>query len=150
MRFRAQVFDQLQLLYDLTGFNDHQLHCVLRFDSGPDAGILRKAVIASIEAIPILGTRYVEKGRRPHWESLDRTRYADAFTLARTEAEFDRFVTARIDERVGPQVGVCLLSCSAGATQERTVELRLAVGASRWLDGGAANTRSLQSRPYRR
>ena len=112
MRFRAQVFDQLQLLYDLTGFNDHQLHCVLRFDSGPDAGILRKAVIASIEAIPILGTRYVEKGRRPHWESLDRTRYADAFTLARTEAEFDRFVTARIDERVGPQVGVCLLSSS--------------------------------------
>ncbi len=109
MHYDAEAFDQLQLLFDLTGFNDHQLHCVLRFVSGPDAELLRKAVISSIEAIPILGTRYFEKGQRPRWESLDRDRFGDAFMLAGTETEFEQFVTSRIDESVGPQVKVCLL-----------------------------------------
>ena len=109
MGHAAEVFDQVQLLFDLTGFNDHQLHCVLRFESGPDPDVLRSAVIASIEAIPILGTRYVDQARRPRWESLDRARFGDAFAVARTEAEFDELVTSRIDERTGPQVKVCLL-----------------------------------------
>ena len=112
MKIAAEEFDQVQLLFDLTGFNDHYLHCVLRFDSAPDVELLRKAVISSIEAIPILGTRYVEKGRRPRWESLDRARFEDAFAIARTEAEFDQFVTSRLNESTGPQVKVCLLGCS--------------------------------------
>ena len=37
MDYTAEVFDQVQLLSDLNGFNDHQLHCVLRFENGPDA-----------------------------------------------------------------------------------------------------------------
>ncbi|HUJ70167.1 MAG TPA: hypothetical protein VLW86_11625 [Syntrophorhabdales bacterium] len=109
MDYRAEVFDQMQLLYDLTGFNDHQLHCVLRFESRPDGETLRKAVIASIKAIPILGTRYVSQGGRPRWESVDETRFGDAYIAVRRSAEFDEFVTHRIDETAGPQVRVCLL-----------------------------------------
>ena len=62
MDFICEAFDQMQRAFDLNGFNDHQLHCVLRFDSGaaPDAAILTRAVIASIEAIPVLGTRYAD------------------------------------------------------------------------------------------
>jgi len=115
MDYAAEVFDQVQVLFDLTGFNDHQLHCVLRFDSGPDAEVLRKAVIASIEAIPLLGTRYVDEGRRPRWVGLDRARFGDAFAVARTEAEFDEFVTSCIDESRGPQVKVCLLDSGHSA-----------------------------------
>ena len=72
MDFICEAFDQMQRAFDLNGFNDHQLHCVLRFDSGaaPDAAILRRAVIASIEAIPILGTRYAD-GAKPRWAGLD-------------------------------------------------------------------------------
>jgi NRPS condensation-like uncharacterized protein len=113
--YTAEVFDQVQLLFDLTGFNDHQVHCVLRFEAEPDAEVLRKAVISSIEAIPILGTRYVDKGRRPRWVSLDRARFVDAFAVARTELEFDEFVTSRIDENAGPQVKVCLLGSGHSA-----------------------------------
>ncbi len=109
MEYTAEVFDQVQLLFDQTGFNDHQLHCVLRFESEPDAEVLRKAVVSSIEAIPILGTRYVDEERRPRWESLERARFSDAFAIARTESEFDDSVTSRIDESAGPQVKVCLL-----------------------------------------
>jgi hypothetical protein len=30
MDYTAEVFDQVQLLYDTNGFNDHELHCVLK------------------------------------------------------------------------------------------------------------------------
>ena len=109
MNYPAEVFDQVQLLFDLTGFNDHQLHCVLRFDSGLEAEVLRQAVIASIEAIPILGTCYVAEGRRPRWEGLGQPRFKDAFAVAQTEAKFEDFVTSRVEESAGPQVKVCLL-----------------------------------------
>jgi NRPS condensation-like uncharacterized protein len=62
MDYTAEIFDQIQLLFAITGFNDHQLHCVLRFGAKLDAAALKKAVACSIEAIPILGTRYIETG----------------------------------------------------------------------------------------
>jgi hypothetical protein len=56
MDFICEAFDQMQRAFDLNGFNDHQLHCVLRFDSGvtPDAAILRGAVK---RMIAILGVK---------------------------------------------------------------------------------------------
>src|SRR5271157_4025798 len=115
MNYPAEIFDQVQVLFDLTGFNDHQLHCVLRFESKLDAEVLKKAVILSIEAIPILGTRYIDEGRRPRWESIDSTRFEDACAIARRSTEFDEFVTSRIDETSGPQVKVCLLDSELSA-----------------------------------
>lgn len=108
MDYKAEVFDQFQRLCDLNGFNDHQVHCVLRFKSGPDAGVLKKAVIASIEAIPILGTRYAD-GARPHWTGLDPNDFCRAFVSVRTEMEFEEFVVSRVDECLGPQIRVCIL-----------------------------------------
>ncbi len=110
MDFICEAFDQLQRAFDLNGFNDHRLHCVLRFDSGdaPDPAILRRAVSASIEAIPILGTRYAD-GARPRWVGLDPESCARAFVVAPTEADFQALLVARADEDCGPQVRVCLL-----------------------------------------
>jgi NRPS condensation-like uncharacterized protein len=108
MEFAAEVFDQVQRLFDLNGFNDHQLHCVLRFAARPDAAVLKKAVIASIEAIPILGTRYVANDQ-PHWESIDPGGFDRAFATAGTEAEFEEFLASSVDEGEGPQVSVRLL-----------------------------------------
>ena len=70
MKYKAEVFDQVQRLFDVNGFNDHQLHCVLRFEAeaAPDADVLREAVLASIEAYPILGVRYLDAAR-PYRES---------------------------------------------------------------------------------
>ena len=54
MKYKTEVFDQVRRLFDVNGFNAHQLHCVLRFDAeaAPDADVLREAVLASIEAYP--------------------------------------------------------------------------------------------------
>jgi len=104
----AEVFDQFQQLCDVRGFNDHQVHCVLRFEHPPDAEILKKAVISSIEAIPILRTRYIQ-GARPRWTSLNSSDFGRAFVIALTEIELEEFLGSRVDESLGPQVRVCLL-----------------------------------------
>jgi NRPS condensation-like uncharacterized protein len=107
MDYTAEVFDQFQRLSDVNGFNDHQLHCVLRFKSELNAEVLKKAVISSIEAISILGTRYVASAR-PRWTSLDPDDFGRAFVIVRTETELEAFVLSRADETLGPQVRVCL------------------------------------------
>lgn len=109
MNYGAEVFDQIQLLFDSNGFNDHQLHCILRFDHGLNDDVLKKAVIASIEAIPILGTRYIACAR-PHWKSLDPKDFSRAFFVARAETELEDFVVSHVDEGLGPQVRVCILN----------------------------------------
>ena len=86
----AEIFDQLQWLFDRNGFNDHQLHCVLEFERPLDAEILKRAVVASIGAIPILGTRYVDEGH-PRWTSLDPVNFERAFVISPTHAEFEAF-----------------------------------------------------------
>ena len=109
MKYTAEAFDQMQLLWGVKEFNDHNLHCVLRFEQRLDAETLKRAVIASIEAFPILGTRYVG-GIRPHWRSLDPNDFDRAFVMARDEAELEQFVVSRVDEGIGPQIRVCLLN----------------------------------------
>jgi NRPS condensation-like uncharacterized protein len=120
MEFICEAFDQMQRAFDLNGFNDHQLHCVLRFDSGvaPDAAILRRAAIASIEAIPILGTRYAD-GAKPRWVSLEPESCARTFVVAPTETDFETVLVARADEDCGPQVRVCLLDGAAPRSRSR-------------------------------
>ena len=111
MDFKAEVFDQIQLLFDVTGFNDHQLHCVMKFDSPIDAEILKNTIISSIEACPILGARYVY-GKRPHWASINPDRFSEAFVIARTEQEFEEIAVMCVDEAKGPQIKVCILDSS--------------------------------------
>jgi len=108
MDYAAEIFDQIQLLFDVNGFNDHELHCVLRFERAPDAKILEKSVLASIEAIPILGARYID-GARPRWTNLDPNDFGRAFTIVKTETEFEAFLVSRVDEGEGPQVRLGLL-----------------------------------------
>lgn len=124
MNYTAELFDQVLKLFNHIGWNDHQLHCFLTFESGLDAEVLREAVISSIEAIPVLGTRYVDKGLKPRWERIDRARFGDAFTIAQTEKEFDESVTFRIDETAGPQVKVCLFGsgpCEVALTMSHMI-----------------------------
>ncbi len=44
MDFICEPFDQMQRAFDLNGFNDHQLHCVLRFDFGAMLAVCRTEV----------------------------------------------------------------------------------------------------------
>jgi NRPS condensation-like uncharacterized protein len=109
MKFRAEVFDQIQWLFKANGFNDHQLHCLLRFERGLDLALLRQAVAASIAAVPILCSRYVP-GANPCWESIDPRACGQAFAVAQTVAELEQFLVSPVDESLGPQLRVCALA----------------------------------------
>ena len=108
MDHTAEIFDQIQMLYKTNGFNDHVLHSVLRFERGPDPEVLNKSVLASIEAIPVLGARYID-GARPRWEGLEPEQFGRAFVLATTELELEEFLLSPVDEAIGPQIRVCQL-----------------------------------------
>jgi NRPS condensation-like uncharacterized protein len=109
--FKAEIFDQVQRLFDLNGLNDHQLHCVLRFESGsaPDAGLLRKALVATIGAFPVLGSRYVAAAQ-PFWESLEPGDYESAFETAASSEALEAFLVRRADEERSPQIRLCWLN----------------------------------------
>ena len=70
---------------------------------------MRRAVVASIQAVPILGARYVD-GANPRWTSLDPVHFERAFVIAPAQAEFEAFVVAKVDEGLGPQVRLCVLN----------------------------------------
>ncbi|HEX3076831.1 MAG TPA: hypothetical protein VHQ24_08220 [Lachnospiraceae bacterium] len=108
MRYKATTFDYLQYLYNTTGFNDHQLHCVIKFDSRLDAIILEKAVNQLVKTVPILARKYIDKDGCSYWEDSSTIRKAELFTIVSKEKEFERFICSKTNEATGPQIKVCL------------------------------------------
>src|SRR5512136_1331262 len=85
----------------------------MEFSGCLDAGRLEKAVDLTLDAEPILGSRFVDNTRRPYFERLDRDKRS-AFLLASQESEYETFKSSPIDHRNGPQVRVCLWSSPGG------------------------------------
>jgi NRPS condensation-like uncharacterized protein len=108
MEYQAEIFDQMQLLYDKTGFNDHQLHCEIRLGSRLDEAALKKAVMLSLASIPILATKYSAMAGGAVWESLSAGDLERAFAATEDEAVFEFERTYRIKEEIGPQLRLCL------------------------------------------
>jgi NRPS condensation-like uncharacterized protein len=109
MEYKAEIFDRMQLLYDKTGFNDHQLHCEMRLGSRMDEAALRKAILLTLASIPILATRYRATATRSVWESLGEGDLGRVFATADDEVAFEAERTYRISEGIGPQLRICLL-----------------------------------------
>jgi NRPS condensation-like uncharacterized protein len=106
MKYRAEIFDQIQWLFKAKGFNDHQLHSLFLFDRSLDLDLIRRAISVSIEAIPILGCRYVQ-GADPHWESTNPKEFDRALSVVQTQADLEQFIASPVDESLGPQLRVC-------------------------------------------
>jgi NRPS condensation-like uncharacterized protein len=109
MQYKTEIFDRMQLLYDETGFNDHQLHCEIDLESSLDEATLEKATMLSLASIPILATRYSTGPGGAAWESLADDELERAFATTEDEAVFESERTFRIREEVGPQLRLCLL-----------------------------------------
>ena len=109
MNYKAEPFDLMQLLYDETGFNDHQLHCEIRLASSPEEARLRRAILLSLSSIPILATRYCDGAGSGSWEALPDPELERAFLATDDAAVFEAERTYRIREELGPQLRICLL-----------------------------------------
>jgi NRPS condensation-like uncharacterized protein len=109
MEYKAEIFDLMQLLFDETGFNDHQLHCEMGLRSPLDEEVLARAVELSLKAFPILATRFSPRPEGGAWESLPVEELGRAFIATREAGAFEEARIYRIREELGPQVRFCLL-----------------------------------------
>lgn len=106
---KAEVWDVMQLLF--SEFNDHQIHCVVRFAARLDEERLELAVGRLIEAFPLLRNRFVEKSGGPYWEDGGFTAKDMVFLLKAdcAEDEMERVVCSKTDAFAGPQLLVYLI-----------------------------------------
>jgi NRPS condensation-like uncharacterized protein len=115
MHYRAEIFDLMQLLFDETGFNDHQLHGEIHFDSRLDEAALKEALMLSLASIPILATKFSSRPGRAVWESIPRDDLERAFAATEDAATFEAERTFSIREEIGPQVRACVLRAERSA-----------------------------------
>lgn len=110
MRFTGEIFDKLQFLFEAYGFNDHQLHCVMKFDNKIQQNIIKKALTLMFKVVPILGSAFVEDKSEPYWEKVEVSSFKDILTIVDNEEDFNKFITSRTNEFTGPQMRACVLS----------------------------------------
>ena len=109
MQYRAEIFDKVQYLFDKTGFNDHQLHGVIRFKGRVDAGALENAFVLLVDTAPVLSRVFRYAGGDSFWEDAGRPEAGELFSIAATVEEFEAFTFSATDAEAGPQIKGCLL-----------------------------------------
>lgn len=109
MRYKAEIFDKYQYLYEVTRYSDHQVHCLIYFESKVDAAILKRAAELLIKSVPILTRTYKSCGNSSHWEDTDISVWEDLFTVTDNKDEFDNFTLSKTNAETGPQIKFCLL-----------------------------------------
>jgi len=110
VKYNAEIFDQVQFLFEVTKFNDHQLHCVINFAGKINKDIMKKAIVLMSEVIPIIGSTYVTDKGHPYWEKVDAARYEDVIIFTNNEVKFNSFITSKTNEFTAPQMKACLLT----------------------------------------
>ena len=115
MRYKAEIFDYLQYLYDTTGFSDHQLHSVIKFQNKVHAATMEKAVRLLVKTVPLLSRVYRNDESGSYWEDVDAQQWSDLFTLVYDHESFERFTFSKTDEEIGPQIKTCLLQSDSSS-----------------------------------
>ncbi|MFA9463118.1 MAG: condensation domain-containing protein [Velocimicrobium sp.] len=108
MKYKAEIFDNLQYLYEETKFNDHQLHCVIKFENKLNADIMKQAIKLLLKVVPLLSCVYNHNNGNSYWETSIHSEFNDIFTIVSNEADFNTFTTSKTNERTGPQIKACL------------------------------------------
>jgi NRPS condensation-like uncharacterized protein len=110
--FKAEIFDKIQFLFEEYKYNDHQLHCVISFNNRLNRECIKRAFLYTLDAVPILGCRYIEDDNSPYWERIDKTKFEDAvvFINENTTDVLEKVITSRINELEGPQVKIFVLT----------------------------------------
>ncbi|MDP4177149.1 MAG: hypothetical protein Q8900_02260 [Bacillota bacterium] len=110
MKYKAEIFDKLQYLFEETKFNDHQLHCVIKFENKLNDIIIERAMNLLLKAVPILSCVYKHNNGDSYWETAVNSEFSDLFTIVSNETDFNTFTTSKTNELTGPQIKACLYS----------------------------------------
>jgi NRPS condensation-like uncharacterized protein len=113
LKYKAEIFDYLQFLYNTTGFNDHQLHCVIKFENKVNIRIMEKAVTVLTRTVPVLTRVYRHNNGRSYWEDTNEFELSELFKVVDDIEEFEAFTYSKTYEEAGPQIKVCLLQAES-------------------------------------
>lgn len=112
-RYKVEVWDVMQLIFG--NFNDHQVHCVINFNTHIDESYLKRAVDMSSKIFPLIKCHFVENWFKSYWEECDYTA-EDMVKIIKTEKpeeEIQRLITIKTDEFKGPQLRVNIVRSKA-------------------------------------
>ena len=112
MRYKVEIFDYIQHLYETTGYNDHQLHFIIRFKDKVQPSVLKRATELLVEAVPILSRGCRNDRGLLYWEDGN-GQNTDLFTIINNADDFNAFILSKTDEQNGPQIKVCLLQAES-------------------------------------
>lgn len=115
MRYNAEIFDYIQYLFQITGFNDHQLHCVIQFADHLDPVILEKAVYHFIKTVPVLSRKYKNYDGKSYWEDVEDKKWKHYFQVVDNADDFEKFTFSKLEEKFAPQLRVCLFQADKDA-----------------------------------
>lgn len=91
--------------------NDHYLHASIHYEGHVDIGLLKKAVTATFQAVPLLSCRFEENTQKADWieagwtaEDMIKVVYTDD----RNQTIHDHLVI-KLDEKTGPQIRITVI-----------------------------------------
>jgi NRPS condensation-like uncharacterized protein len=91
---------------------DQQVRCVVYLNGRANGSRMANAIRLSLDAVPIMGCRYVEGWWRPYWKRVDRIDYSETYRTIETEnveSEISRFLIEQVNPFKGPQVLVRMI-----------------------------------------
>jgi NRPS condensation-like uncharacterized protein len=109
-RLRAEMWDQMQFFVRKVA--DQQVRCVISLDGRIDENRMTSAVRLSLDAVPVMGFRYVEGWWRPSWrhvEQIDDSKICTIIESENVEHDILSFLSEEIDPFEGPQARVRIL-----------------------------------------
>lgn len=112
-RVKAEIFDQIQYFFEENKCNDHQLHCVINLDNHIDKHFIKRAVLMSLDLVPVLSCRYVENTHGPFWLKIDKSQYEDAITFiqcSNADEILKKVIVSKASTVSGPQVKAFVIS----------------------------------------
>lgn len=113
MRHYAEIWDQMQ--YFFKEYNDHQVRGVIYFDGLLDRELIKRAIILSLDIVPILKSCFVIDRSHPYWEEMDSFKESEIIsfgTCLSLEDKVQSFITDTTDEMNGPQIRAKMIRVS--------------------------------------
>jgi len=113
LQFNTEIWDQMQ--YFFKEYNDHQLHGVIYFEDKLNKYLIKKAVLLSLDIVPILGSRFVINKFHTYWEKVNDFNDSEVISFVEStnpDEEIQRFTTKMTNEFTGPQLMVRVIRSS--------------------------------------
>jgi NRPS condensation-like uncharacterized protein len=110
-RYKVEVWDIMQLMFDTFKYNDHQLHFVADIDTHINEQLFKRAIDLSARIMPIIKCQYIETLPAPYWKSCNFSA-DDMVTLVMTnriEEEKSKYIVLKTNVENGPQIRATIL-----------------------------------------